>query len=122
MDADREAGMYGVHTYDDGLDAISELRRWLEEQQHEAEKAKAEALAELTAHARSAGAPQALRDAQEHIDRGHLSWDAVFAGEGGAASRLIEARLAELAPLAQAIRDGASPEEAAEEFAKGVRR
>jgi len=114
--------MYGVGTYDDGLESIAELRRWLEDQQQEAERAKTEALAELTAHARSAGAPRELREAQEQIDRGLLTWDAVFAGDGGPASRLIEARLAELAPLAQAIREGASPEEAAAEFAKGARR
>lgn len=107
---------------DEVRDAMSELRRWFEEQQQEAEKAKAAAIAELTAYARSAAAPPELRDAQERIDLGALTWDRVFAGEGGAASRLIDARLADLAPLAQAVREGASPEEAAAQFGKGAPR
>ncbi|GIJ44582.1 hypothetical protein Val02_14680 [Virgisporangium aliadipatigenens] len=114
--------MDGVGAYDDWQDTVSELRRWFEQQQEEAARAKAEALAELTAYARTAGAPPELREAQERIDLGLLSWDAVLAGEGGAASRLIDARLAELAPLAEAIRDGATPEEAAAELAKEARR
>ncbi len=97
----------------------AELRRWAEVYEQRAQEEHAEVRQELSEYARSAGAPQELRQLQEQIDRGELSWYGALIGEADEvidrrAREFLAGRLESLSVLGEALRSGASVQEAAE--------
>ncbi len=106
-----------------GLDELgqcsAELHRWAGIYQQRAQAESEEAKQELADFARSSDAPPQLRKLQEQIDRGELSWYSALLGEADgvmdpSALRFLQERLAGLPAMGEALRSGASLEEAAE--------
>jgi hypothetical protein len=114
-----------------GLDELdqcaAELRQWSAIYEERAKEEDGQAKEELAQHARSAQAPQELRRLQEQVDRGELSWYGALTGEADdvidrRAGAFLAERLASLPMLGEALRSGASAQEAVELVASAQER
>ncbi len=99
--------------------SVAELHRWADTYRQRGQMESDEAKQELADFARSAGSPPELRKLQEQIDRGELSWYGALFGEADgvmdpSALKFLQDRLASLPLMGEALRSGASVQEAVE--------
>jgi hypothetical protein len=95
------------------------LHRWADTYHQRVQAESEQDKRELAEYARSDEAAPEMRKLQEQIDRGELSWHGALLGEadavmGPAALTFLRDRLAALPAMGEALRSGASLEEAVE--------